>query len=64
MAELPQSKHKLPYGWRHKLRIATFVLPGEGGWTEAAMSVTATVTLTVSVPEVHATHLLPSHTPA
>ena len=28
------------------------------------MSVTATVTVTVSVPEAHATHVLPSHTPS
>ena len=46
---------------KHKLRIATFVLPSEGGGTEATISVTATVTVTVSVPEVRATHPTLSH---
>ena len=48
---------------KHKLRIATFVLPsaGGGGGTEAALSVTATVSVTVSVPEVRATHPTLSH---
>ena len=46
----------------HKLRIATFILPStRGGGAEATLSVTAIVTVTVSVPEVRATHPTVSH---